>query len=150
MDMNQNLNRIMPRGNPQDYKTYGLTMPKETHTRVASCKEVECEAYLKGWVTKCDPSLHAAQIVYIRNTSGRRFSVHEVGGIVHFTFGPGQKCFREHRVQLEREPVCYVKGGDWRGNPMGLPTVVRKPAEWVEDFALHQQKLSEQQKRGTA
>lgn len=66
------------------------------------------------------------QARYIRNDSGRRFheQARTADGLVSFVFEPGQRCFREHKVQLEREPVWterrggevrrFEKFGDWR------------------------------------
>ena len=137
--------RIQPKGSPQAYKTYALFQPKKTHTRVATCQEVECDAYANGWKTIVDVStkLGQKQANYIRLHSGRSFSVtYQTATLIHFVFKPGQKCFREHRVSLQREPIFKIKGGDWRGNPLSVPTHIVKPQSWVDDFGENQQNVA--------
>lgn len=130
------------------YKTYALAAPVETHFRKATCQEVECEANLKGWTTVCDVAtdLGKQQAQYIYHMSGRHFTTSEVGTLVSFVFSPGQVCFREHKRQLERDPVFYTYQGDWRGR---LSDVTRRTStDWLDDFANHQDKLKTVIERG--
>lgn len=145
------LNRsIMPKMSPAAYKTYALLRPKATHTRVALCKEVDCRAMANGWKTIVDVStpLGQRQANYIRLHSGRAFTVTEDGTLVTFVFAPGQKCFAEHRVMLEREPLFRIKDGDFRGNPRGTPVLKLSPIAWRDNFGEHQDSIAEQHKRG--
>lgn len=155
------LNRITPQLAAGSYKTYAIAAPRSTHTRPATCAEVQCPDYLRGWASIIDISteLGKGQAAYIRRLSDRRFSVHEglmyvaaeqcfkaADAIVTFIFEPGQQCFAEHRVALDREPAFLVKGGDWRGNPRGTPTVVHRGFDdWANDFGEHQDKLARAQ-----
>jgi hypothetical protein len=136
------------------YKTYGLSMPLRTHWRPATCEEAGCAQYRQGWVTTCDlgTELGQKQAHYIRHDRSRRAAEQSVNDrLVKFTFAPGQDCFRsgDHKVPLERPAVFSVRGGDWRGNPTGVPARLHKRAEdWVEDFALHQDRLATAAKEG--
>jgi hypothetical protein len=134
---------------PEAYKTYQILAPKQTHTREASCHEVECDGYKHGWKTIVPDT--SPQALYIRTRSGRAFDTAlRPGGLVEFTFYPGQTCFRasEHRISLEREPFYRVLGGDHRGNPRGTAPVQRRASEWVDDFATHQQKIADAIEKG--
>lgn len=97
---------------------YAMRRPLETHWRRASCAEVGCIQREQGWVVVLDPSLPAyAAMRRMAERSGRRFEVSTTdavndargmalpAGLEALVFAPGQDCFREHRVPLEREPV---------------------------------------------
>jgi hypothetical protein len=144
------LNRIPPKAGPEVYKTYQLLQPRQTHTRRASCAEVECPRQRNGWRTVLDVSTIQGQqqANWIRMKSGRSFTYTQAGTVVTFTFAAGQRCFAEHRVSLEREPLLRVVGGDWRGNPRRVPARVLRPADWVENFGEHQLTLKNAFERG--
>lgn len=135
--------RLQPQGPPQSYKTYALFQPVKTHFRTGTCQEAECSAYTNGWKTIVDVStnLGQKQANYIRLHSGRKFTFTQDGTLVTFAFASGQQCFREHKVSLQREPVFKIKGGDWRGNPLSVPTQIVKPQSWVDDFGENQEKI---------
>lgn len=142
---------IVPRLGPEAFKTYQIVAPIPTHFRPATCREVECAGYVNGWRTTVLPD--SPQANYIRRNSGRQFSETKNSngdGTVVFTFPPGQTCFRasEHRVSLEREPLYVVSGGDARGNPLRTPAVRHRAADWVDDFAEHQQAIADRIKQG--
>lgn len=147
--MNQFLNRIEPQGPAQAYKTYQLLQPLATHFRLATCVEVDCQAYLHGWKTVIDESteLGQRQAHYITHESGRRYVREPINsdGPVTYVFEAGQQCFAQHQQPLEREPLAIVKDGDWRmsQNPRQLRT-----EDWVDDFQIHQDKLHTQLERG--
>lgn len=142
------LNRIPPMGPAQSYKTYGMSMPVKTHWRPATCEEAGCEAYLFGWVSTFDLStdLGQRQIAFCRADKTRSFSTQQPDeNLVKFVYAPGNRCFQSagHRVPLERPARFYVAGGDYRGNPRGIPTrVLQRPEDWVDDFANHQGRLA--------
>lgn len=140
---------IVPKLGPEAYKTYQIVAPVATHFRPATCQEMECAGYTRGWRTTVLPDSSQAQ--YIRHSSGRKFaSEMNADGTVSFTFPPGQMCFAaaDHRVSLQREPLYVVRGGDFRGNPRGTPSIRRKSTEWVDDFATHQQSIADRIERG--
>lgn len=142
--------RIDPQGRADQYKTYEVAAPLETHWRKATCAEVECDAHLRGWATAIDVStdLGKTQANYIRLHSGRKYTVTEVGTIVTFTFPSGQQCFRPHRVPLDRPGIFIVRSGDWRGNPDGFVRRHSNAEDWVNDFSEHQDKLKTTIERG--
>jgi hypothetical protein len=141
--------RFDPQGPVQAYKTYQVKAPRATHFRPATCKEVDCAAYRNGWVTNVDTNtaIGRQQANYIRLHSGRTWAVSEVNNLASFAFPPGQECFREHSVPLEREPLYVVRGGDWRAN-LGMIRQHVRPADWVDDFATHQQSIADTVERG--
>jgi hypothetical protein len=132
--------RIVPALGPAAYVTYSIASPIATHTRPATCEEVNCPAYLSGWTTRAP-----ADLVPVVQSSGRRpAAVTRDGAETVFTFAPGTECFRSstHRVSLDRPEVFLRRGGDWRGNPAGLsPYRHARPGDWVEDFAEHQARI---------
>jgi hypothetical protein len=143
------LNRITPLLRVQDYTTYGFHNPTATHTRAATCEEVECEQWKYGWVTRLP--LNSDLAVYIasgnhgrvfRETTGPNTAERE------FIFPPGQKCFRstQHRVKLDRPPIYTVRGGDWRA-AISRPRVVNG-RDWLESFGLNQQAVADRQRKG--
>lgn len=125
------------------YDTYGIVMPKGTHTRVATCQEVECGAHAYGWMTKLDvgTEIGVKRARYIIDHSGRHWTAEQNGGLVTFTFPPGQQCFAEHRVALEKEPLYTLKHGSMR------PDVI-SGQEWLDRFGTNQQALAYIQEQG--
>jgi hypothetical protein len=129
--------RIPPLMPASAYKTFEVSQPLQTHFRPATCQEVDCDAYARGWQTTVDTAtpLGVKQANYIRLVSGRHFTFTETGTLVAFVFAPGQKCFAQHRVSLEREQFFIARGGDHRGNPRQEGRVHANPADWVDDFS---------------
>lgn len=146
--------RIQPGLPAHAMKTYELRQPLDTHFRVATCAEVECEQWAHGWQTGLD--LTNAEQVWLANwvrvRSGLVFKYTQLDTKVIFTFPPGQQCLRSriqpHRVPLDREPVHIVRGGDWRGNPRQERRVHVRGKDWVDDFATHQDRLATRLEQG--
>lgn len=144
-------NRIVPKIGAEHYKTYQLLAPINRNFRDGTCEEAGCLAHQYGWRTRIDETteLGQRQAYYIRKQSGRHFTEEREAGITVFSFTAGQPCFTQHKVSLEREPLYLVKDGDFRGNPRG--TAARRhsrPEYWVEDFAEHQQSISDAIEKG--
>lgn len=143
--------RLEPKMPVQAYKTYQIAAPVATHYRRGRCEEVDCSHQAGGWASPIDEStaLGQQQAWYIRNQAGRRFveDRNQMPGVTLFVFEPGQQCFAEHQVPLDRPALYIVRGGDWRGNPTG-DLVRRRPDEWVDDFAAHQDKLATELEKG--
>ena len=134
--------RIVPKAPPQAYKTYQIVSPLSTHFRPGTCDEAGCLAYRHGWQTNIDEAtdLGQRQAHYIRKLSGRRFSERRTElGITAFEFEAGQKCFREHRVPLDRPELYVVRGGDWRA--YGDARKHSGPDAWVNDFGEHMDRI---------
>lgn len=141
---------IQPQAGPEAYKTYQVLQPTGSHFRKGTCAEVDCPRQRNGWRTVLDTSTVQGQkqANWIRSKSGRAFTFVQQGPVVTFTFAAGQRCFGEHKVWLQREPILRIKGGDWRGNPRGDAARVLRPADWIDNFGEHQLALSEAHKRG--
>lgn len=144
--------RLPPRLPAAAYRTYQVAAPIATHWRPASCAEVDCEDYLRGWTTVVDErvELGQRQANYIRHDRSRR-SVEQrrPDGTTAFWFEAGQRCFgRQHRVRLDRPELYVARDGDWRGNPTGWVRRHTSAADWVEDFGEHQLRVAVQVRRG--
>lgn len=134
------------------YQTYRIAAPIATHWRPATCAEVGCGAYERGWSTTVDEStdLGQQQAHYIRRLSGRGFTeACSEAGLTIFEFPPGQRCFSAGRHRVQVRPEIYLRqGGDWRGNPTGEVLRHANGDDWVDDFGEHQQQLAELAERG--
>lgn len=138
--------RITPALPAQAYKTYRIVSPPDRSVR-AACEQVGCAAWRSGWDTAVDErtDLGRTQAAYIRTRAGRTFRESRTGeGLTVFRFEAGQRCFADHRTR----PESYlVRGGDWRANT-GTIRQHTRPADWVEDFQEHQDRLSRAIERG--
>jgi hypothetical protein len=116
-------------------QTYRASAPKATHTRAATCKEVDCHEYLAGWKTVV--SVNLPEIGWIRHESGLRFTESREGKLITFLFAPGQACFSRnkasHRIALNRTHIYTVNNG--RGFSR------REPAQWVDEMGEQLYKL---------
>lgn len=141
---------IEPLMGPEHYKSYVLAQPLDTHWRPASCEEVHCPDYLNGWRVRVEGL--PGELLHAARTSGRRFTEMRIAeGETWLHFAAGQPCFQavRHRAPLGRPPLYLVRDGDHRGNPRGTRARLHQRADlWVEDFAEHQDRLADAQKRG--
>lgn len=143
--------RVDPVGPVQAYKTFAVSSPLATHTRRTTCADVECPRHANGWKTVIDPGtdLGARQLQYIRLHSGRAYvdvSAPEEA-MVTLLFPPGQQCFEEHRVPLDRPANYLTRDGDWRAH-LGGVRVYDRPDQWADDFATHQDAIAGTVRRG--
>jgi hypothetical protein len=131
--------RIEPVLPAEDMKTFQIAAPLPTHWRPATCAETDCLAYLHGWQTSVDEAtdLGQRQAHYIRHDRSRRHTERRAEtGLTVFGFEPGQTCFTPHRLPSGRPERFLVTGGDWRGNPRGVPLREHtRPDFWVEEMA---------------
>lgn len=176
--MRQTISRAAPKLAVHQVQTYAIDSPLATHTKAASCADVDCLNYANGWATVVDERTEQGQrqAGYIRRACvrdsatlrpdvlGGRRRYTEVAraeqvpaidladalasGLTCFWFPPGQECFAEHRVPLDRPELYVVRAGDWRGNPTGWRRDHTRPEHWVEDFSEHQQALHDAHERG--
>jgi len=149
--MGVHLTRIQPAAGPYAYKTYAIRVPLATHWNVITCADAGCEALEYGWDSIIDEGtdLGRRQARYIRKESGRRFTeARQADGLTRFTFEAGQRCFAQHRTRNMRPERFIERGGDWRGNPSGDRREHRRPDDWVDSFAEHQDKLRTLAERG--
>lgn len=142
----------MARLGAEHYKTFAVESPMSTHTVPATCEDVECEQYLRGWRMRIDlgSQLGQRQAHYIKHQAGRAYKViGQNGGLVTLEFSPNQPCFQEHRVKGNRPEIFKVKGGRDGYNPRGTPTRIHtKPAFWLEEFNEHQDRINTTRQRG--
>jgi hypothetical protein len=145
----QQINYPQVAAGPEAYKTFAFVAPLATHFRTATCAEVNCAGYERGFKTIVPAD--GPQATYIRAQSGRRFiETRQPDGMVEFVFPPGQQCFQSagHRLPLHREPTYYVRDGDHRGNPWGTRALQMRPIDWVDAFQDHQSKVADARERG--
>lgn len=137
---------------------YRISSPLDTHFRPGTCEEDHCTAYLNGWRTVVDENtgLGAEQAAYIRGDRTRRHI--ETSELVEappgqpitaarvqtvFTFEAGQKCFRQHRVPIDKPELYLVQ------NPHGeVLTRHSGPDPWVDDLNTNQARIAELINRG--
>lgn len=148
--MTASLFRIEPAMGPESYRTFAVVSPIATHMRPATCEEVGCDHYTKGWRVRVEAL--APDLLHAAKTSGRRYrEVSVAAGETYLVFEAGQPCFkaRTHRAPLGRPPLYLVRDGDHRGNPRGTKTRLhQRAADWVENFAEHQQALADEIAKG--
>lgn len=136
--------RVRPRTPPAAMITYRIDSPVQTHTRPATCAEVDCARWRTGWDAIVPKgSSHEALIREVARGHGpdgvrRPYArVTDHGPTRTYHYAPGTTCFKasEHRVSLDRPELFIVRGGDWRQN-RGLirrHTGRRAGEHWVED-----------------
>jgi hypothetical protein len=129
-------------------KTWAVRQSSDRTVKVA-CERAAppCWSYLKGWETFLDEKVpaQAEAARWIRHESGRTFTETTGGGLTVFRFGPGQRCFTEHRTR----PQQWVeRDGDWRGRGRGAVLLHKRPADWQESFGEHQDRLATAIERG--
>ncbi len=144
--------RITPNIPDRAYQTFQIKSPISTHTVAATCEDVECEMYAKGWRMRIDLNTRLGQEQgrYIKYQSGRSYKiVSQQDGMVELEFAPNQPCFKEHRVRNDRPETFLVKSGDFRTAPRLRTTRVhKKPEFWVEEFAENQDRLKSAIEKG--
>lgn len=146
--------RLTPAMPTQNYQTFAVRSPINTHYRRATCAEIDCPDYLNGWYLKIDGT--PQELIHIATHSGRRYRVGEVlleGQTEAFRaliFEAGQPCFREetHVTSLERPEFFYIGRGDFRSFSTRRAQQVGKPDEFVDRFATHLDKLKTKLERG--
>lgn len=139
------VNRITPVLPVKSMQTYKISKPVATHTRPATCVEIDCSDYVNGWDTILPvghgmvPALRRAATAAADLGDGvkrRCVVLREDATTVTFRFDAGQPCFKTstHRTSLERPELYLVRDGDWRGST-GLIRRHQRPEHWVEDMS---------------
>jgi hypothetical protein len=92
--------------------------------------------------------LGQVQAHYIRHDRSRRHHEQRLPhGLTEFRFEPGTSCFEAHRVRVDRQEIYTVYPGDWRGKTGDVRRHTR-PADWVDQFAEHQDRIKTRIERG--
>ena len=141
-------NRFGAAGPVHLYRTYGAALPLKTHTVPATCEEVDCEQYLKGW--SINAALLSERNIAEIKRAGYRYIVLPVSDSeTLWVFEAGQSCFKSstHRRDI-RPPLFYRRRGDWRGNPDGGPATQMRVEDWVDDFANNMDRLQAEIEKG--
>lgn len=151
---NQQPFRPDPKMPTQAYKTYRIMQPLSTHFRMATCAEVQCEAYKNGWTYK-KSDLEAQNLLYVVTHAGKRYRevvlppgewvegkfIRDPNGVAetYLAFEPGQSCFQEstHRKSLERPEFYYAGRGDYRSFSTRRAQQFVRPEDWRDSFAEH-------------
>lgn len=126
------------------HRVYRADAPISTHRRPASCAEVDCEAYRLGWVTTVDPAtdLGQRQGAYIASDRSRHAVPRQTpAGLVDFVYAPGQPCFAEHTVPVDRVPLLRVVEG-------GQVTSHTNVYDWLDDMHNHIDRVETERERG--
>lgn len=146
--MGQQVSWPEPRLPVERRATFGIYAPTSTHTRPATCAEVECPHHVHGWATRVVPgSVDESTLLQAASGAldGVRRRYHRpvlVDGWHRYVFPAGQVCLgaRRHRKALDRPMIHVVRGGDWRG-VVGEPRVMHGEA-WLNTFGEHQDRLA--------
>lgn len=137
-------------------KHYVLLAPLATHWRPATCAEVECSRWTTGFEIVIPSGPGAAErIAYLRADRTRsKTEWARLDGAVVFRFPPGTPLYAgnpehdNHRIRLDR-PEIYGVSDRSTDFQLRLHTGRGNGADdWVDDFANHQDRLSEAHKRG--
>jgi hypothetical protein len=125
---------------PQSYLTFAIRQPMVTHFRVATCAEVECQAYLGGWQLRVEQL--SDMLLHTARNAGKKFMELEVSETEHYlVFEPGQPCFSaaQHRAPLERPAFFYAGRGHWSSRIFSTRTAQKfnRPEDWAERMDEH-------------
>jgi hypothetical protein len=142
------LNRLQPVRGVGAYQTFEISSPVATHFRPASCAEFGCRFYAEGWMVKVLPDSDDERLLRAGGRAWARIETTE-DGFRRYVFEAGTPCLRavEHRVSLQRPEIYTVWAGDWRAQ-IGEPYRHSHAADWVDQFANHQDRLARVASRG--
>lgn len=115
---------------------YRILNPADSHFRLATCAEVSCDHYLRGWRVHVD--VLPPELVHAARTSGRRYEeLCLAPGETYLVFEAGQPCFRAatHRTNVGRAPLFVVD------TPQSNGRIQRRRHtsndSWADDFHSH-------------
>lgn len=115
--------------------------PTATHSRPASCAEVDCDEYRHGWITVLNETDYAqadlADLIRVRYRG--RFKADTVAGTTTFRFEPGTECFKAstHRVAIQR-PAETSRLDRATGR---LLKAYDRPDQWLDDMRAEHERL---------
>ena len=115
-----------------------MARPLATHGEAATCKAVNCPHYLNGWKTVV-PTV-GPQADYIRYKSERHFiEERKDGGLTEFVFLPGQRCFREHKLPLDKQEIFIHRTA-------GGSRTFQRPQDWTENMNIEVDKIERERR----
>ena len=107
-------------------------MPLETHWESVRCEDVDCPRFTSGFQTivPADSQLAGWIRVNLKGTHHWR-EEHQAGGLIAFSFPPGQQCFLglagQHKFPNGRQAILIQQIGERE------PRVLR-PDDWVDSY----------------
>lgn len=148
---------MMKHSSQSDGIIYRAVQPRSTHFRAGRCEEARCPKHLKGWETIVPEGPLAQQIRGMRHMAFKE--ERQPGGLVAFTFAPGQQCFLGqaggHHVFIERPAFAMIGGPEVLAldptNPAHVAGMQRRNwigGDWVDHNREHLDKLKRLQERG--
>lgn len=134
------------------FRSFGMRV---TRTLAATCAEVDCAHWLKGWGIKIQRSDRDSVELIEQACDGRadghlrKWSRIDVldGDFVSLWFEPGQPCFKATSHRVPWDASWYHRDGDWRGNPSGLVVAHANARSWVDEFGEHQLRIAGERQR---
>lgn len=126
---------------PHEMTTFTIAADGPKHRRKATCEEVRCPDFLKGWRVHVEAV--GPELAHTARTSGRKHQeVHAAEGETWLVFEAGQRCFRasQHTTRVEDVPELLLIGrGDWR-------RIVERPrkvsaGEWTDTLGSNVTRL---------
>lgn len=135
--MERPLNRPAPGLPVEAMRTHHILAPLSSHWRKATCEEIDCPEFRKGYGIPLK-SLDDEDLGLIRRfveTYRIRCSRVEVeNGEWHLWVEAGQRCLRAstHRLRLDREEHFLTRNGDWRGSDGADPLVFSGADAWAD------------------
>ena len=132
-----------------------IKWPKNTHWRAATCQEVYCEDFFKGWTITVPTISVQADIVRdmknnvygnpLVNLKGLRYRYTETrsgDSLTTFKFDAFQPCLKQvipgegHRIKLERDPRYFIQRKE------------KEPVQWIDEYAEERYQIGRQIKGG--
>ena len=137
----------MPLMGPYSYQTYAIRAPLQTHTRSATCEEVDCKYWRDGWTFRWLDLTEQEQ--YLVTHTRRRYRVIDFNGEKYLAFDPGQPCFNSgsHRLSLDRPLFYYTGQGDRRVFTTRKAEKL-KPDSWRDRFGEQLTNLRDEINKG--
>jgi hypothetical protein len=151
------LNRIAPAAPPHLFRTFSVRQPLATHWRRATCEEVECEAFHRGWVTTVPPESQEyvdlaracrGEVDGFRRGAAPGSPEVTAEGFLRFTFPAGQLCLRAsaHKIHNDEMPIFQHRGGDWRASS-GRVVTHSTPESWRDELGENQLRIVAERQR---
>lgn len=140
----------MNSNNPTIRKQGGVFSPLPAYFREAHCMEVNCQHYENGWWTRIplgpeqdpeDLALNRARYNLIKDQkmdTPRSFIDSWEGTVAVFHFAAEQRCFRIHKIPVERDPIFIHITGPGQGRRM----------DYNEFFDTHNESSYQLERRG--
>lgn len=141
------LNRVEPKLPASAMRSHLILAPEQTHFRAATCEEIQCPQFLKGYgvpLKDIDAEDLGLLRSFIETYKLKASRVEIKDGEWHLWFEAGQRCLRAstHRMRIEKPEIFVVRDGDHRGNPLGTDPIIFSGADaWADSLQTNLDKL---------